>query len=262
MIIPEDIKSSLIPRDRGFFNRVYNINGDISATGCCNDGLKKYKKRIYRIGFENKKHILDAGCGFGQWSFAMAQTSKKITGIDISLPRIKVSRRIAKENNFSNVSFLQNSIKKLPFKDETFDAIFCYSIIYSTDYQKTLKEFFRVLKKSGLLYCSSNSWGWLVYNLVKNPYPSIDFNPRKYAFQVFLNSIRFNITHKYVTGKDLVMSPKKTKLLLENLGFKKILIGSEGKLKHWDIKEKLTSAAFYQEKYFGLTNTFEVLTEK
>lgn len=244
IIIPKN-RDFLSPRDKGFLERVYR------------NGLEKYQKRIYQIGFENKEHILDAGCGFGQWSLAMAQNSKKITGLDKSSARIKLCKEIARINNFSNIDFLEEDIENLSYDDNTFDAIFCYSVIYSTDYQKTSKEFFRVLKKSGLLYLCTYSWGWLIYNLIKNPHPSVDFNPRKYALETFLNSI----FGSFPKG-DIVMSPQKTKSILKNLGFRKILIGPEGKLKHWAIKENITIPPFHSEKYFGLTNTFEILAEK
>ncbi|MFH1656471.1 MAG: methyltransferase domain-containing protein [Candidatus Nealsonbacteria bacterium] len=250
ILIPENNLITLTSRDKGFLDRVYK------------DGLEKYQKRIYQIGFKDKKHILDAGCGFGQWSFAMAQNSEKITGIDVSLSRIKICKEIAKINNFSNIEFFNESVEDLSYEDNSFDAIFCYSVIYSTDYKKTFKEFFRILKKSGNLYFVSNGWGWLIYNLIKNPYPSNDFKPRRYALETAFNSMVFKITGNYLSKKDFYVNPKKMKLFLENIGFKKVLLGPEGKLKHWDIKEEAINLSFHPDKYFGLTIFFEILAEK
>ena len=251
IIIPRDIDTFLNPSDKDFLHRVYK------------NGLENYKERTSLVGFKSKEVILDAGCGFGQWALAMAQDSKSVIGIDISFSRIEICKRIANLNNFSNIEFLHGNIEMLPFNDNTFDAIFCYSAIYSTDYRKSFKEFSRVLKNHGLLYCCTNGWGWLIYNLIKNPNPSINFNPRKYAIETVINSLLLNITGYRFPNKDLVMNPRKIKLILQYLGFKKILLGPEGTLKHWDTKKNINpNLAFYPAKYFGLINVFEVLTEK
>ncbi len=37
----------------------------------------RYGKRLKQIGLVNKSYILDAGCGFGQWTNEIAKLNKK-----------------------------------------------------------------------------------------------------------------------------------------------------------------------------------------
>ena len=96
----------------GFLQRVYS------------GGLDKYKKQLTLIGFVGVERILDAGCGFGQWTLAMAQTSKQVIGIDVDPERLSVSTQLASINNFKNVEFRRASLEDMPDFEEAFDAVF------------------------------------------------------------------------------------------------------------------------------------------
>ena len=97
--IPDRLLHRLSENDTGFLQRVYS------------NGLDKYKKHLARIGFVGVERILDAGCGFGQWTLAMAQTSKQAVGIDVDSERLSVSTQLASINAFKNVEFRQASLE-------------------------------------------------------------------------------------------------------------------------------------------------------
>ena len=247
--IPDRLLQRLSPNDTGFLQRVYS------------GGLDKYKKQLARIGFVGVERILDAGCGFGQWTLAMAQTSKQVIGIDIDPERLSVSTQLASINNFKNVEFRRASLEDMPDFEEAFDAVFCYSVVYLTDYHKVFRHFFRTLKKGGELYICTNGPGWYLYNIIEQPNPSIDFHPRRYGIQTFWNTlIRKRSGFSPSTGAR-IMTPSSTKRALSKFGFEVVAVGAEGTLTIDDERTR-PPAPNYDATYMGLVNVFEVIARK
>ena len=102
---------------------------------------------------------LDIGCGSGALTIAAAKRNPqgRMVGVDrwgkdyaeFSLP---LCRSNAKAEGVSNTEFQKADATKLPFADETFDAVtsnYVYHNISGYDKQKLLLETFRVLKKGG-----------------------------------------------------------------------------------------------------------------
>ncbi len=91
--------------------------------------------------------ILDAGCGTGAYATYLKQKGySNITCVDLyHKPHIE------------EMKFVQSSIESLPFEDQTFDLIYCNSVVYYTDISRTLEEFRRVLRPKGTLIFSSHT---------------------------------------------------------------------------------------------------------
>ena len=90
-----------------------------------------------------KSQILDVGCGGGNEYFAHAGTA---TGLDISLTSLSVARQVYCER------VAQGNILDLPFCDQSFDYVVSADLlghILSQQKDKSLNEFFRVLKPDG-----------------------------------------------------------------------------------------------------------------
>jgi len=91
--------------------------------------------------------ILEIGSGNGRDSIYFGKHGYDVTGIDISPDATK----IANENNdLSNVKFQVGDAERLPFKDNSFDAVYSLSVLHSTDLEKSIKELSRVLDSGGL----------------------------------------------------------------------------------------------------------------
>lgn len=105
-----------------------------------------------KLNLKKSMKVLDAGCGQGVVSTYLAQKfGCKIQGITVVPFEIKKAQFLAKKMNVShlvNYSFMDYS--NMEFKDNTFDAIYTTeTLFHSINIKKTLKEFFRVLKKRG-----------------------------------------------------------------------------------------------------------------
>ena len=247
--IPDPLLRRLSTNDAGFLRRVYS------------GGLDKYRERLACIGFVGVERILDAGCGFGQWTFAMAQTSKHVIGVDVDSERLSVCTQLASINNFKNVEFHRASLEDIPDFEETFDAVFCYSVVYLTDYHKVFRNFFRILKKGGVLYISTNGPGWYLYNIIEGPNPSIDFRPRRYGIQTLWNTLIRKRSGFSPSAGARIMTPSGTKRALDKFGFEVVALGAEGTLAIGD-GQISQPAPNYNATYMGLVNVFEVIACK
>ncbi|MDP2193596.1 MAG: hypothetical protein Q8K36_03625, partial [Alphaproteobacteria bacterium] len=59
-----------------FFQRVYS------------KGIAPYVERLQQYKFEKYERILDAGCGYGQWSLALSQLNKEVYACDADHKRV------------------------------------------------------------------------------------------------------------------------------------------------------------------------------
>jgi ubiquinone/menaquinone biosynthesis C-methylase UbiE len=122
-------------------------------------GLPYYLQRLDRLAFQGDR-VLDAGCGVGQWSLALAQRFQHVDAIDLKGDRLDTLKIVVDRLGVDNITIQQGSVTAIPYEDNTFDAIFCYGVIMFTPIQETLKEFERVLKPGGRVYICLNGYGW------------------------------------------------------------------------------------------------------
>lgn len=115
--------------------------------------INTLKKRV-----KKDAKILDAGCGTGGTIMFFEKAGfKNIKGIDNN----KIALDLCHQRGLKNV--YSGSVNDIPFKDKTFDAVICLDVLYhkGVDHKKALREFNRVLKKSGFLYIQEPAYQWL-----------------------------------------------------------------------------------------------------
>lgn len=117
----------------------------------------EYEQKRYQSRYSRKYHdwwtgkmlscvktdgrILDNGCGIGLLFESMPQSD--IVGLDLSMEMLRRSSK------FSNNLVLASS-EQLPFKDNSFDMVFCRSLLHHLPNAATaIKEMSRVLKPGG-----------------------------------------------------------------------------------------------------------------
>jgi ubiquinone/menaquinone biosynthesis C-methylase UbiE len=232
--------------EKQFFTRIFSTPKSV------------YDERIKQIDFTDKKLVLDAGCGYGQWTMSLNDLNKEVYAIDFDSTKLKIAKSLLTKNK-KFPKFQHGSLENLPFKDESFDAIFSYSVLYWTNYEKSLKEFFRILKPSGTVYFVTNGIGWSLYNLFSGHSSANDFNARIHALKTIFSTIKYSITKKRDVGQSHYMSKKWVNNFMKEIGFKSVIIKDEGYLNN---HENITLHPFYKKKFFGTTNVFEVLAQK
>jgi ubiquinone/menaquinone biosynthesis C-methylase UbiE len=97
--------------------------------------------------------VLDLASGAGEPAITAAKRvgeSGAITGTDIAAEMIEGAKRRAAKLGLSNMSFKVTSMERLPFPDQSFDAVTCrYGLMYSADPATVWRECARVLKTGG-----------------------------------------------------------------------------------------------------------------
>ena len=114
-------------------------------------GFSLTKKLLKNERINPKSTVLDAGCGTGLTAAYLASKFKcKVFAVDVHPQMIKhASTRIKKEK--LPVKVIKGNIENLPFPDDSFDYVIAESSTVFTDFSKTMKEYYRLLKPSGVL---------------------------------------------------------------------------------------------------------------
>jgi ubiquinone/menaquinone biosynthesis C-methylase UbiE len=96
-----------------------------------------------------KGTVADMGCGDGYGSLLLSQEGYRVTGIDLSKEMIDRAREY--ENSFQdNPVFLEGSITKTSFLDQSFDAVIAINSLEWIEFPIVgLNEMKRIVKKGG-----------------------------------------------------------------------------------------------------------------
>ena len=233
--------------DKLFFDRVYS------------DGIDKYIDRLKAIDFLGKQKVLDAGCGFGQWSFALSELNHSVEAFDFSSKRVEVCNGLNEVYAKNNISFQKADLEKIPFPDNHFDLVFCYSTIFITNPEVSFNELFRILKKGGRLYINMNDLGWYLHNLENKVNDAQDYSSKEMAIDAIENSFNFFLFGKKEPGKQIVMPVDYTINLMRKVGFINIKWDGEGLI---NLNNKINVNPFFKKTYNNKIGVYEVLGEK
>lgn len=92
--------------------------------------------------------LLDLGCGTGFMIHLAVDLFDDICGVDVTQAMLELV-----DTSSGKVRLEKASAEDIPFDDESFDVVTAYSFLHHTaDYSLVIKEAFRVLKPSGMLY--------------------------------------------------------------------------------------------------------------
>lgn len=137
-------------------HRAFDYNGKRRMAKTIIDGTAAY------VSLPDGGTGLDVGCGSGALTIAAAKRNPKasMVGCDIwsggyqNVFSQKLCESNAEAEGIENVRFTPGNAIKLPFDDETFDAVtsnYVYHNLAGRDKQQLLLETLRVLKKGGTL---------------------------------------------------------------------------------------------------------------
>lgn len=242
------LSGSLTARDASFSKRVFSGNPS------------RYINRLKAIGFHDLGCVLDAGCGFGQWSFALSELNNNVYSIDLDEDRVGFLCSLCVSTPSMHVC--RADISRLPYPNNFFDGVFCYSSIYYSHVPRSVAEFARVLRPGGKLYICSNGPGWYLKNIIERPNQTPDFSPAKYGIRTFLDSILFRIM-PITSNPDfvsLITSRNYLRRQMQRSGLTLIATGGEGTINF--AGASISTESFFPGRYFGLEAVSEWLATK
>ncbi|MBW9154965.1 glycosyltransferase [Clostridium tagluense] len=215
--------------------------------------LNYYKRRLESIGFENKDMVLDAGCGIGNWSIALAYLNKHVEAIDITGDQILVANALIRGMKRENINLSSCNVEKLPFDNNTFDGILCRQMIMYTNIEKTLQEFYRTLKKGGKILISASSVGWYLYYIIELCLKKGDTASGKYGCEMI---------QRYLNGEttNAPINLNWISEIMKNIGFEVIDINGEGEIATNSKGRKFN--AIKSKEFYGVIGNVDILAIK
>ena len=115
-------------------------------------GIDKIVKIFKKNGI---KRVLDLGCGSGRHLVYLAKYDFDVYGIDIAREGIRTARNWLRKEGLKASLKVGDIYKKLPYKDNFFDAIICIRTLNHGKIEwirRCIKEMERILKPNGLIF--------------------------------------------------------------------------------------------------------------
>ncbi len=112
------------------------------------ENRQKGHPEVRRFLRSRKGRILEAGCGNCRNLVSANKKRNDLYGIDFSRNMLRVARKYCKEHKMK-VILKKADVKKIPFKDNFFDAVVCVAVLHIINkgrIEKPLKEIKRVMK--------------------------------------------------------------------------------------------------------------------
>jgi len=105
---------------------------------------------IESLGDLRGTRLLELGCGPGVGALHLVRRGADVTGIDISDRRcVAASRVLARSGPVDRSRFCAAGAGRLPFRDATFDRVFCRDVLMYADPAAVVAECHRVLTPGG-----------------------------------------------------------------------------------------------------------------
>ena len=110
-----------------------------------------YRSLLGQVGIRSGWHVLDAGCGSGDflpWLAELVGPGGRVTGVDLTAENLAVARR------FGVAAVQQGDVRCLPYAEDSFDAVWCANTTQYLDDSElavVLRELRRVVRPGGLV---------------------------------------------------------------------------------------------------------------
>lgn len=183
-----------------FLERLY-----IWLLGVPINGLRIRARRILPLITQKYRHILDAGCGPGIFTFELARRlpSSRIVGIDVDAKLVEKNKRIVEKIGRKNCFFEVEDILTMS-REGRYDLILCVdNLEHIEDDRKALKKFYRGLKYGGdlLVHVPAYYRRWLFFRWAVNFDVDGHFRPgyTREQIQEKIESAGFKIKEIYYT---------------------------------------------------------------
>lgn len=129
-----------------------------------------YLPKVVTFDGYSGKSLLDIGCGLGTDLSRFVRGCAQGVGVDLSSRAIEMAT-INFEQRGLEAEFYQMNGEDLEFDDNSFDTIYCHTVLHFTpNPQALIKEIHRVLKPGGtaiIMTINRRSWLYLMHRLAK-----------------------------------------------------------------------------------------------
>ena len=153
-----------------------------------------YLPKIVNFAGYAGKSVLDVGCGVGNDLSRFARGGALVTGIDLAPHSIELARANFAQRGLNGHFQVMNG-EALDFPDNSFDLVYCHTVLHFTpNPQRMIDEIYRVTKPGGaaiLMTVNRKSWLNAMHRVAKIEIDHLD-SPVFYKFTIeeFGNMLR------------------------------------------------------------------------
>lgn len=190
---------------------------------------KEYADSVWNKYANDKKlSILDIGCSHGAMTAGIADhpNVSKIVGLEVEEDAVNLAnglKRLKYYPNGDKMEFIIGKAESLPFKNNSFDYIFCHTVIEHVDnIELSIAEMARCIKDNGEILISAPNYMWFMEPHLKVPMlPGFGKKTVKIIARLLNKNYCFVDTLQFVTPKKLEKTFRSNNLMYENLSLKK-----------------------------------------
>ncbi len=139
------------------WNKIFKRNGRVFLKP--QEDILKIVKLFKKKGV---KRILDLGCGSGRHIVYLVKHGFEVYGIDIAPRGLQITKDWLKKEKLRANLKIGNVYKKLPYKNNSFDALISTQTLHHNrigNIRKLIKEIERILKPKGLIFITVSKKG-------------------------------------------------------------------------------------------------------
>ncbi len=131
---------------------------EIVVTAWIESLRQPFRAKNLSLDWLEDKDCLDAGCGIGLHSAALAFLSEcRTIGVDIS--QISLEEAQKHFTGVANLEFVMADVENLPFCNDSFDFVNCLRVLHhNVNQEEIISELKRVLRVGGMLYTGESLW--------------------------------------------------------------------------------------------------------
>lgn len=184
-----------------------------------------YLQKLRALGFEGYASVLDAGCGYGQWSLCLAALNESVIASDTNVSRTEFLSQVCSSVEIKNIDVRVEQIEQSTLADNSVDAVFSFGTLFLSDAGQALVEFARVLKPGGRLYFNFPTVWWYAFIWHERHNETDDYSPREVAAHALTKAL---ISEKRGSLGEPILNLDAVRDHLLRSGFEEIHIHDEG----------------------------------
>ena len=192
--------------------------------------LQLYREALEKWGLTRKNHVLDAGCGYGAWTYALSKLNGFTVGVEKDERKAGLAIDVVEENA-GNTEIYNCDIEHMhnqSYADEHFDGILCFHTIYYTqNWQQTLESLASLMTPGGIMYINIATKACFLYMA-----QSIDETTKKMGIDALNNERRKAKGIEYSTENGIPIDQMKFEEELNKLDLATLWKGSDEVARH------------------------------